>query len=311
MPDGEGSRRPKTPATSRPVDFDAMAKLLPTRAGDWVQRGADRRCDRRTIYGYMDGAAEVYLTYAFAGLILRRYRPSRGPSIVVELFDMTTSFDAYGVFSNGRDEELPDAKIGQGAECRSGLLTFWRNHYFVAVRVDADDVPPSAAEAMTKLGRTIAESIGKDGPLPPVLGFLPPEGRIAHAERYTYRPEGLSYHYDLGDRNVLHLTPKTQAVLAGYRRDRVRCGLLCVLYPTAALAAKGRSGLVAEIARGADAAGAAKTEDGRWLAVATHDRLLAAALEAPTRAAALELANQTIQRYRASRKKPPNQEPRS
>jgi len=287
-----------------------MIELLPDRIDKWIAQTPDRLCDRRTLYDYMDGAAEVYLVYAFAGLVVRKFRRSRGPSIVVELFDMTTSFDAFGVFTNGRDEDQPDAKIGQGAEHRPGLLTFWQDRYFVAVRVDAESVDRAADAAAAKLGRVIASAVATPGPLPEVLGYLPTDGLIAHSVRYVYRRDALNYHYDLGDRNPLHLGPHTQGVLATYRRDKARCYVLCVLYPTAALATKARRGFIDGFARGADRRGAAKIDADRWTAVATGGRLLAAALDSPTRAGALELAGEAIERFRIRRKKSSNKESR-
>jgi len=47
------------------------------------------------------------------------------PQITVELFDMGTPDDAYGVFSYGREQE--ETGIGGGYELRSSVLSFWQN----------------------------------------------------------------------------------------------------------------------------------------------------------------------------------------
>ncbi|MBN1341341.1 MAG: hypothetical protein JXQ73_01600 [Phycisphaerae bacterium] len=295
-------------STSRPGTFAELIRLLPEKLDGWARQKPDRLCDDRTIYDYMDGAAEVYLTYAFAGLVVAGYGRQRAPSIVVELFDMTRSFDAYGVFTNGRDEALPDATIGQGAELRDALLTFWRDQYFVAIRADADDVPKTVTTALRDLGLAIAAAIGRDGPLPEVLSYLPGAGRVPHSERYINGRDALNYHHDFGDRNLLHVGPDTQAVLATYRRNDARRDLLCVLFPSAAKAGQACRDFVANFAREADAEGAAKVGDGQWVAVAVEGRFLAAALDAPTRDEALELAGQAIQRYRKAQKRPSKKE---
>jgi hypothetical protein len=283
-----------------------MVKLLPERVAGWTAQPPDRLCDKRTIYDYMDGAAEVYMAYAYAGLVVRTYRRPDQPDIIVELFDMTKPFDALGVFSNGRDEELPDANIGQGAEHRKGLLMFWQDRYFVAARVDAEDAggdgPSDAADkAVIALGRRIARAIGKVAPLPSVLGYLPKAGRVRYSERCFCSPGGLNYHYDLGDANPLAISPETPGVLATYRRAKARFNLLCVQYPTAARAARARRSFSSGILGGTDDKGAAKNESGLWAAVSTCDRLLVAALDAPTRDAGLALIDQALQRYRDSR----------
>jgi hypothetical protein len=47
----------------------------------------------------MDGAAELYRSYAFKRLMVRRYMKTDHPAIMVELFDMDSSDDAFGIFS--------------------------------------------------------------------------------------------------------------------------------------------------------------------------------------------------------------------
>ncbi len=294
---------------SRASVFESLLSLLPDRAEGWTVKPPDQRCDRQGIYGYMDGAAEVYLTWAFRGLVVRRYVKPNAPDVVVELFDMTRSFDAYGVFTNGRDEELPDAGIGQGAELRPGLLTFWRDRYFGAVRVDAVDVPPDSKKVLRTIGRKIAEAVGRDGPLPKVLSCLPEENRVHHAERYLNGPDALNYHYDLGMGNPLHLSAKVDAVLATYRYEKQRCYLLCALYPARPLREKARRDFVKEVAKGAEGTEATKSEDGRWLAVKAKDLLLAVVFDAPSREIALRLCERAIDRCPASRQPKPKKEP--
>lgn len=299
--------------TGSPATFTDMVKLLPDRIDGWASQPPDRLCDRRTIYDYMDGAAEVYMTFAYAGLVVRTYRLTSRPDLIVELFDMTKPFDAFGVFTNGRDEELPDAKIGQGAERRTGLLTFWQDRFFVAIRVDSDVIEADqdsqrADAAMVELGRAIASAIGKTAPLPAILSILPAAGRIAHSERCFCSPAGLSYHYDLGDRNPLAIGPETRGVLSTYRRDKARFYLLCAQYPAADQAARAKHGLVAGFLGGVDAQGAAKLDTDLWAAVATDGDLLVACFDAPTRDAALLLVGQAVRQRRDPGRQPRNKE---
>ncbi len=297
----EQKSRPTTRrATSRPATFAGLVALLPDRVDGYVAQKPDRLCDARTIYGYMDGAAEVYLTYAFQGLVVRLYDSEGAPPIIVELFDMTRSFDAYGVFTNGRDESVPDAGIGQGSELRDDLLTFWQDRYFIAVRVDARDVPPAAKKALRRLGAAVTERIGKTGPLPQVLTYLPRRWLIDHSQRYFNGPDALNYHYDLGEGNPLNLSPAHQAVLASYRVDGVRCQVLCVLYDKADQASAASAALAANLTgrEGAERRGdAIQRAPDRWAVVRARGRLLVATLETPTRDAATKLAEEATGRY--------------
>jgi hypothetical protein len=91
-----------------------MKKLLPQELLGYKCDGKDEFYDTQTTLRYMDGAAELYHSFAFKLLTVRRYVKADRPSIVVEFFDMGSSEDAFGVFSFETEGE--DVQIGQGSD---------------------------------------------------------------------------------------------------------------------------------------------------------------------------------------------------
>src|SRR5512147_3107272 len=85
---------------------------LPSEAANWKWDGKEMKYNSKTLFDYMDGAAELYLTYGFQNLTVRRFEKSKQPPIIVELYEMASSEDAYGLFSFERQDEA--AGIGQG-----------------------------------------------------------------------------------------------------------------------------------------------------------------------------------------------------
>ena len=77
----------------------AMADLLPESVAGWTRGDPSVTYDRETIFDYINGAGEVYRSYAFSHVMVAVYTGPEGPDITVELFDMGNSADAYGVFS--------------------------------------------------------------------------------------------------------------------------------------------------------------------------------------------------------------------
>jgi len=67
------------------------------------------------IYGC---AAELYLAYGFQNLTVRRFEKSNQPPLIVELYEMASSEDAYGVFSFEHQDET--AGIGQDRSLEEG-----------------------------------------------------------------------------------------------------------------------------------------------------------------------------------------------
>ena len=86
---------------------------------------------RDNLYDYINGGAELYLSYGFNKVINRTYLRPEQPDIVVDLFDMGTSQNAYGVFSHSM--ETVDAAYGQGSQYSEGLLLFWKDRYYVSI----------------------------------------------------------------------------------------------------------------------------------------------------------------------------------
>jgi len=72
----------------------------------------------KTLFEYIDGAAELYLAYGFQNLTVRRFEKPSQPQITIECYEMASSEDAYGVFSFERQDEA--IEIGQGSEFGEG-----------------------------------------------------------------------------------------------------------------------------------------------------------------------------------------------
>ncbi|MGV8137881.1 MAG: DUF6599 family protein [Mangrovibacterium sp.] len=89
---------------------------------------SDQYFNHENLYDYIDGAAELYLSYGFNTVISRRYACPDEMDIVVEIFDMKGVRDAFGVFTNMREKNQHE--FGQGSQQIEGSLIFWKGHYF-------------------------------------------------------------------------------------------------------------------------------------------------------------------------------------
>ena len=179
----------------------------------WTVEAEDRIFDKKTIFDYIDGAGEMYLSYNMKNCLSRRFRSKNGPAIMLDIFDMGSSEDAFGVFTYEQDGESLD--IGQGALYRPGWLNFWKDRFSISIY--AEEETPDAEKAVRELGKAIAERITRVGPKPDILLRLPKEGLEPNSIRYFHDNEMLDYHYYLSDENILNLGTETKAALADYR----------------------------------------------------------------------------------------------
>jgi hypothetical protein len=262
---------PEMPAAQR------LASYIPAAIGPWLSE-ADQIFDADSIFGYIDGAGEVYRSYNMRLLVARRFHKDGKPDIVVDAFDMNAAGDAFGVFTHDLDGEDPG--IGQGSTYKAGLLSFWKDRYFVSVY--AEEETAETKGLILELGRRIAAAIPGRGEKPGLLRFLPEEGLDAGEVRFFHNHSVLNYHFFVADSNILLLDQTTDAVLAAYGGKADRTRLLVVGYADAAAAAAARASFVRADMPEARKKGAVKTKNGKWTAVRVEGKYVAVVFDMPT-----------------------------
>jgi len=276
---------------SHAEQLDVLSAALPRQIGIWTAEPKDRIYDRETIFSYIDGAGEVYRAYNMRSCLSRRYTSPNAPAIVLDIFDMGTSEDAFGVFTHDRDGRAVD--VGQGALYRPGWLSFWKGRFFVSIYTEEET--EAAKEAISELSRVVASLIRDQGPQPGLLLKLPPEGLQSRSVRYLHHHTLLNYHFYLADENILNLGQQTDAVLAVYQRSGKRAHLLLVFYPNVEKAAEAHKTLLHHYLPEAESTGAVLLEDGKWSAAGLKNKFLTVVLEADTRPLAENLLREVLE----------------
>jgi hypothetical protein len=268
-----------------------LGPQVPRQVLDWKASGEDAVYDRKTLYDYMDGGAEVYLAFDFRRVFVRKYADAAANEIVLDVYDMGSPGEAFGVFSLDRQD--PSAGIGQGSEYGPGLLRFWRGRHFVSITVAGDEA--KAETAVLELGRAVAPLLGPDGAPPALLAGLPAEGLKADRTSYFHDHVHLSNRYLISSENILGLDAKTECAFGEYALsggDGAR--LLVVRYPTAERARAAEASFRQALLPGAGADGTALNEKKTWSAVRTRENILAAVFDATSKDTAGRLAAAAI-----------------
>jgi hypothetical protein len=202
-----------------------LPAMIPIEINGWVS-AQDRTYDRDTLFEYINGGAELYLSYDFDRLESRTYTRKDQPDIEVDVFDMKSSRNAFGVFSHAR--EIVDFSYGQGSQYTEGLLLFWKGKYFVSILASPET--PEAKDTVHELARRIESAISDTGPLPDILAVLPRDGLIEESLRYFFHYIWLNSHYFIADENILNIDEDCEALLAAYKREGGRTFLVVVRY---------------------------------------------------------------------------------
>lgn len=210
----------------------ASKPILPKTVGLWTRPDSPRLVEAKNIFDYMDGAGELYLGYCFNHLEVYEYLAQSQKDIIVELYFMKSSDDAFGLLSldwGGESVDLAPSSPEKAASALStwptalygeGLLRLWSDNIYA--RVMAYQETPESKETVLALGRAIAKD-RHNPPRPELLKSLPK----SFQPNWTLRQDRASFFrthlvlnslYYLGQENMLDLDLISEAVTAPYER---------------------------------------------------------------------------------------------
>ena len=273
-----------TRMTAMPQTVNDFAKVLPAKVDRWNKVEPTAPYSPATLSSYIDGGAELYLSYNFKGSLAVKYRDASENEIAVDIFDMGSSYDAFGVFAHTRETDTKD--FGQGSEYAAGLLTFWKGRFYVSVLAYPET--PASKNAVTSLGRAIEAGIKDEGPMPPILALLPPENLQPETVRYFHHYIWLNSFSFVSNENVLNIAADTPATLAKYKTPGSWLFLLLVRYPEAARAEAAAKQFDEKILGGTKD-GIRQTEGGRWSGLKRRGDVVGIVLSAPDAASVRDI----------------------
>jgi hypothetical protein len=266
-----------------------FSKLVPAKIGDWAAAEEDAIYDRKTLYDYMDGGAEVYLAFDFRQVFARKYKGPGGKEIALDIYDMGTPGEAYGIFSCDRED--PDAGLGQDSTYGFGLLRVRQGPYFMVVM--SPDEGKDIDAAVHAIGLAALPHLGPPGPSPPLLELLPAGGLKSNRTSFFHGEINLNNRFFIASENILRLEKSTDCVFAEYgTAEEGEGSLLLVAYPDAAKAEAGFRSFLAGYMPEAKESGLVRAESGRWTLARVRERYVTVVFDAlsPERAEALQTA---------------------
>jgi len=261
-------------------DMKDLAQSIPKKILDWESSGKDSAYDRKTIYEYMDGGAEVYLAFDFRNAFVRKYKNPAGEEIALDIYDMGSPGEAFGVFSCDRED--PEAGIGQESEYGFGLLRFRQGRFFVSITAAGDE--KRAEKAILELGKAVAPLLGPAGPVPDLLECLPGSGLKENRISYFHAAVNLNNRFFISSENILELGKDTDCVFAEYAAGpEETADLLIVRYRSEDLTKAACEAFLKAYLPEAGPASAALTENRKWTMARIRRNYLALVFEAPSK----------------------------
>lgn len=273
---------------STPGKMPDFSIVLPAQIMGWQRADGVQKFTPQTLYEYINGGAELFISYGFREAMAYDYTKTGEIEIKVDIFDMGNPYDAFGVFRHGC--ESLDRTVAPDVESQysGGLLTFWKGQYYVSLLAYPET--PEKRKILLALAGKIADAIDQDNPIPPIVDRLPKRHLLPESIRYFTSHVWLNSHYFISDENLLGIGPGTPATLARYRLGtdpRTYPILLIIGYPDPVTSEEARRKLSKKY--GLNVRGLAQERGNKWIAVRREGRLLAVVLGAPDRERATSL----------------------
>jgi len=151
----------------------------------WKQSGEIQTFTPKTLFEYINGAADLYIMYDFQELKVAEYKNEKKASVTIEVYEHKTPTHAFGIYSQ---ERLPNANfidIGAQGYIENNVLNFLTGSYYVKMtsyHTGAED-----REILLTFAKKMSENLGTKGALPAILSSFPEEGKKKNSEKFINR----------------------------------------------------------------------------------------------------------------------------
>jgi hypothetical protein len=162
----------------------SMTSFFPD-LGGWSRDGEPESYFPESLFEYINGGADVYLSYDFVELATLSYDGKEKSSLTIDIYRHRDLRNAFGIYSQEKSQSADFVSIGTEGYHDEGVLNFFHGPYYVKIMgfyLGDNDKP-----LLTKVAQDVAAQLGGDPRFPEVLACLPETDRVPHSERYLAR----------------------------------------------------------------------------------------------------------------------------
>lgn len=139
-----------------------------------------------TLFEYINGAAEIYISYDFKELIVAEYKKNdTSDSVAVEIYDMGNRKNSFGIYSAERYPDSEFLTLGTQGYMEEGTLNFLIGRYYV--KLLCFDCQDRSEEWLRAFSKKIVDRVEDRGGFPDILDVFPREGQVPNTEKFILR----------------------------------------------------------------------------------------------------------------------------
>jgi hypothetical protein len=159
-----------------------LAALLPRIEG-WAPSETPRSYFPESLFEYIDGAAESYLSYDFRELlVVDLEKKGTEATLTLEIYDMGAPANAFGIFGAERYPENKAVPIGELGYFEGEALNFLAGRFYV--KTLSFGLGDGTESVLGDIGGKVAGAVKERSGLPALILAFPGQDIVARSEKY-------------------------------------------------------------------------------------------------------------------------------
>lgn len=196
------------------VRAEDIKSYLPTEkdVGGWTIIETRICRTHNDLFNYMDGGAELYFGFNFERLAARIFKNGDGVLMTIELYQLKTDADAYGLYTILPMSESID--IGDKGGMGDGMIRFWKGNFMCSISLSRDY--SRHITTIKSLGLSIAGKIKENGKPPWMINLLPLKDLKKYRLQYFHDYTAQKNIFFINTKNILQLGLDTEGIFGEY-----------------------------------------------------------------------------------------------
>jgi hypothetical protein len=136
----------------------------------------------QTLWNFIDGAADNFLTYEFKDLHVAEYK--KGKNVIkLEIYRHSNNTMAFGIYSSERSPSFRFINLGVQGYIADGAINFFKGNYYIKLRTYSKNEKVLKSEE--SLALQVSNMLQGDSKLPAVLTQFPDNGKKQNEETFV------------------------------------------------------------------------------------------------------------------------------
>ena len=157
-----------------------MVKVFPEING--MTQGKPEMYTPDNLYEYINGAAEVFLSYDFRELAALTYENPQKHSLTIDIYRHSDARNGFGIYSQEKPVKGDFLTIGAQGYYEKGVLNFVKGSYYV--KMSGFDLGEKDKTVMSEAAAKIARGLSGPTHFPLPVTCLPGKGKIKNSEKF-------------------------------------------------------------------------------------------------------------------------------